>query len=85
MFFAYLIGFCELVGGYDTHRDNVTALLKNVTMAGGFFALAIVGAGTISLFGGAPSGASLIFPEILLHWVALKLPRPNLRCCLKGT
>jgi len=80
VFFAYLIGFCELVGGlavvlgypvrtastllglwclitgYDAHRNNITEFLKNVTMAGGFFALAVVGSGSISLFGGAPAG-----------------------------
>lgn len=80
VFFAYLIGLCELVGGvavvlgypvctasvllgiwclltgYDAHRGNVTELLKNVTMAGGFFALAAAGPGSVSLFGGAPPG-----------------------------
>lgn len=80
VFFAYLIGVCELVGGlavalgypartasillglwclvtgYDAHRGNITELLKNATMAGGFFALAAAGAGSISLFGGAPDG-----------------------------
>ncbi|NEI73990.1 DoxX family membrane protein [Rhizobium lusitanum] len=80
VFFAYLVGFCELVGGialvagypartagillglwclvtgYDAHRGNITELLKNVTMAGGFFALAAAGAGSFSLFGGAPAG-----------------------------
>ena len=80
VFFAYLIGLCELVGGlavvlgypastasvllglwclvtgYDAHRGSVTEFLKNVTMAGGFFALAAAGAGKISLFDGTPSG-----------------------------
>lgn len=80
VFFAYLVGFCEFVGGimvalgypistasillglwclvtgYDAHRANITELLKNVTMAGGFFALAVAGAGSLSLFGGAPGG-----------------------------
>lgn len=86
VFFAYLIGFCELVGGiaivlgypartagillglwclvtgYDAHRGNMTELLKNVTMAGGFFALATVGAGSLSLFGGAPGGLFAYLP-----------------------
>lgn len=85
-FFAYLIGFCELVGGvavvlgypartasillglwclvtgYDAHRGNITEILKNVTMAGGFFALAATGAGAISLFGGAPAGLFAYLP-----------------------
>lgn len=80
VFFAYLIGLCEFVGGaavvvgyparaasvllgfwclvtgYDAHRSNITELLKNVTMAGGFFSLAAAGAGSLSLFGGAPTG-----------------------------
>lgn len=80
VFFAYLVGLCEFVGGvavvlgyplrtasillglwclitgYDAHSANITELLKNVTMAGGFFALTVAGAGLISLFGGAPAG-----------------------------
>lgn len=86
VFFAYLVGVCEFVGGvavvlgypvrtasillglwclvtgYDAHRGNITELLKNATMAGGFFALAAAGAGTISLFGGTPSGLFAYLP-----------------------
>jgi len=86
VFFAYLIGACELVGGsalllgypvrtasvllglwclvtgYDAHRGNITELLKNATMAGGFFALAVTGPGMISLFGGAPSSIFAYLP-----------------------
>lgn len=86
VFFAYLIGFCELVGGlavalgypvrtagtllglwclvtgYDAHKGNITEFLKNVTMAGGFFALATVGAGSLSLFGGVPDGIFAYLP-----------------------
>jgi putative oxidoreductase len=86
VFFADLVGLCELVGGlavvlgypvrtasillglwclatgYDAHKGNMTELLKNVTMAGGFFALATAGAGVISLFGGAPSGLFAYMP-----------------------
>lgn len=51
-----LLGIWCLLTGYDAHRGNITELLKNVTMAGGFFALAVAGPGSISLFGGAPSG-----------------------------
>ena len=85
-FFAYLVGFCEFIGGvavvlgypmrtvgvllglwclltgYQSHRGNVTELLKNVTMAGGFFALAAVGAGSIALFRGAPEGLFSYLP-----------------------
>ena len=53
---SVLLGLWCLVTGYDAHRGNITELLKNATMAGGFFALAIAGAGSISLFGGAPGG-----------------------------
>lgn len=86
VFFAYLIGVCELVGGlamvfgyparsagvllglwclvtgYDAHRGNITELLKNVTMAGGFFALAVTGPGAFSLFGSTPSGVFAYLP-----------------------
>lgn len=86
IFFAYLIGLCELVGGvavvlgypvrtasillglwclitgYDAHRGNATELLKNVTMAGGFFALASAGAGSLALFGGIPDGLFAYLP-----------------------
>lgn len=86
VFFAYLVGVCELVGGvavvlgypartasillglwclvtgYDAHRNNVTELLKNVVMAGGFFALATAGPGSISFFGGAPGGPLAYLP-----------------------
>ncbi|MDU4209948.1 MAG: DoxX family protein [Finegoldia magna] len=78
--FAYLVGFCELVGGiavvigypirtvgvllglwclitgYQAHKGNLTELLKNVTMAGGFFGIAAAGAGSLSLFHGNPNG-----------------------------
>lgn len=53
---SVLLGLWCLVTGYDAHKGNVTEFLKNVTVAGGFFALATSGAGSISLFGGAPSG-----------------------------
>lgn len=80
MAFAFLIGFCELVGGlmlvlgyplrtasvllglwclvtgYDAHRTNLNELLLHVTSAGGYFALALLGAGSIALFGGNPTG-----------------------------
>lgn len=77
---AYLVGFCELVGGlgvvlgypvhtfsvllglwclvtgYAAHRNDVNGLLSHICMAGGFFALAVAGAGAIALFGGDPTG-----------------------------
>jgi putative oxidoreductase len=59
---AILLGLWCLVTGYDAHRGNITELLKNVTMAGGFFALATVGAGSISLFSGAPGGPFAYLP-----------------------
>lgn len=83
---AYLVGFCELVGGvavclgypvrtasallgiwclvtgYTAHRNDINQLLAHVGMAGGFFLLAIVGAGAMSLFGGAPTGPFAYLP-----------------------
>ncbi len=59
---SVLLGLWCLVTGYDAHRGNITELLKNATMAGGFFALAIAGAGSISLFGGAPAGLFAYLP-----------------------
>lgn len=85
-FFAYLVGFCELVGGlgvvlgypaktvgvllglwclitgYAAHKSDINQLLAHVAMAGGFFLLAVVGAGAIALFGGTPSGVFAYLP-----------------------
>ena len=79
-FLAYLVGFCELVGGiavvlgypvhtvgvllglwclvtgYAAHKSDINQLLAHVAMAGGFFLLAVVGAGSLSLFAGEPTG-----------------------------
>ena len=35
---------------------NLTEILKNATMAGGFFLIAATGAGSLSLFRGTPPG-----------------------------
>ena len=59
---AVLLGLWCLLTGYDAHRGNITELLKNATMAGGFFALAVAGAGTMALFGGAPAGLFAYLP-----------------------
>ncbi|MFS8048067.1 DoxX family protein [Rhizobium sp. BR 314] len=59
---SVLLGVWCLVTGYDAHKGNITELLKNVTMAGGFFALAVAGPDTISLFGGAPAGIFAYLP-----------------------
>ena len=53
---AVLLGLWCLATGYDAHRGNATELLKNATMAGGFFALAVAGSGALALFGGDPPG-----------------------------
>lgn len=47
-----LLGLWCLLTGYLEHKGNVTELLKNATMAGGFFAVAAVGAGGLALFSG---------------------------------
>lgn len=57
-----LLGLWWLATGYDPHRGNMTELLKNVTMAGGFFALATIGPGGFSAFGGAPKGLFAYLP-----------------------
>ena len=83
---AYLVGFCELVGGlgvclgypartvsfllgvwclitgYAAHKNDINQLLAHVGMAGGFFVLAVVGAGTVALFGGHPEGVFAALP-----------------------
>lgn len=57
-----LLGLWCLLTGYLEHRGNVTELLKNATMAGGFFAVAAVGAGSLALFGGLPPGVLAHLP-----------------------
>lgn len=59
---SVLLGLWCLVTGYDAHRSNVNELLLHVTSAGGYFALALLGAGTIALFGGAPTGIFSLLP-----------------------
>ena len=62
MLAGVLLGLWCLVTGYDAHRGNITEFLKNATMAGGFFALAAIGPGALSLFGGVPSGIFAYLP-----------------------
>ncbi|MDY1449076.1 DoxX family protein [Pseudomonas aeruginosa] len=57
-----LLGLWCLVAGYAAHRKDISLLLTHVAMAGGFFLLAAVGAGSISLFGGAPTGLFAYLP-----------------------
>lgn len=57
-----LLGLWCLVTGYQAHKGNLTELLKNVTMAGGFFCIAAAGAGSLALFGGSPEGFFAYFP-----------------------
>lgn len=60
--FSVLLGIWCLITGYDAHRGNLMELLKNVSIAGGFFALAVAGSGSWALFGGAPSGVFAAIP-----------------------
>ena len=53
---ALLLGLWCLLTGYLEHRGNLTEFLKNVTMAGGFFALVVMGGGAVALFGGDAPG-----------------------------
>lgn len=51
-----LLGVWCLMTGYASHKSDLNALLTHVGMAGGFFLLATVGPGALSLFGGVPTG-----------------------------
>ena len=51
---SVLLGLWCLVTGYAAHKGDLNQLLAHVGMAGGFFVLAVVGAGSVALFGGAP-------------------------------
>ena len=51
-----LLGLWCLLTAKQAHMGNLTELLKNATMAGGFFLLATTGAGSLSLFRGTPTG-----------------------------
>lgn len=51
-----LLGLWCLVTGFQAHKGDTNALLSHVTMAGGFFLLAVAGTGAIALFGGAAPG-----------------------------
>lgn len=53
---SVLLGLWCLITGYAAHRSNLNELLLHVTSAGGYFALAVAGAGSIALFGGVPTG-----------------------------
>lgn len=57
-----LLGVWCLMTGYAAHRSDINQLLAHVGMAGGFFVLAVVGAGTASLFGGHPPGVFAYLP-----------------------
>ena len=56
------LGLWCLVTGYAAHRNDINQLLAHVGMAGGFFLLAVVGAGSIALFGGHPTGVLAHLP-----------------------
>lgn len=47
--FSVLLGLWCLVTAYVGHRHDINGLLSHVTMAGGFFALAVLGAGPIAV------------------------------------
>lgn len=54
--FSVLLGLWCLVTAYAAHRKQLGEVLSHMAMAGGFFALAVAGAGAIALFGGDPAG-----------------------------
>ena len=51
-----LLGLWCLATAKQAHMGNLTEILKNATMAGGFFLIAATGAGSLSLFRGTPPG-----------------------------
>ncbi len=53
---AVLLGLWCILTGYLEYRANMMELMKNITMGGGYFALAVAGSGTLALFGGAAPG-----------------------------
>ncbi len=53
---AILLGLWCPVTGSQAHIGDTNALMSHVTMAGGFFLLAIAATGTLALFGGVPPG-----------------------------
>ena len=59
---SLLLGLWTLVTAYVAHRGDINQLLAHCGMAGGFFALTGVGAGTLALFGGHPSGVFAYLP-----------------------
>ena len=59
---SVLLGLWCLVTAYIGHKGDLNQMLAHAGMAGGFFALASVGAGSIALFGGQPSGVFAWLP-----------------------
>ena len=57
-----LLGLWCIVTAIAAHRKDTQQLLSHTAMAGGYFMLAAVGAGGLSLFGGAPSGIFAALP-----------------------
>ena len=57
-----LLGLWCLATAFVSHRNDSNQLLAHVGMAGGFFVLAVVGAGSASLFGGHPTGLFACLP-----------------------
>lgn len=54
--FGVLLGIWCLITAYAAHRKDMNQLLAHVGLAGGYFLLATVGPGALSLFGGTPGG-----------------------------
>ncbi len=52
-----LLGLWCLLTGYAAHKGDTNQLLAHVGMAGGFFLLAAIGPGPLSLFGESVPGA----------------------------
>lgn len=57
-----LLGLWCLATGYAAHKSDINQLLAHIAMAGGFFLLATVGPGSLSLFAGQPAGVFALLP-----------------------
>ena len=57
-----LLGLWCLVTAYIGHKGDTNQMLAHTCMAGGFFTLASIGAGTLALFGGHPEGVVALLP-----------------------
>lgn len=59
---SVLLGLWCIATALAAHRADVNQMLSHLAMCGGFFALAAAGPGSMSLFGGVPTGVWAVVP-----------------------